>query len=200
MIYFKKCGDYISKSYVTIDIDNLKNVREEVINNCSGIIHHEHVCNISEIENRLVGIDYKNLEKEKIDDVTYKIIYDEYKYPRLVELIDKLLSGDSSVISEIASPKETNQNYYDENIEKLNDEINTINNFSTDVKIRKLIELRKLIIEAEINRKRKNIAKYYEMVKTLITVHHIEDISLNTIEMVEKFFDISIDDVIKVKK
>jgi len=203
MIYFEKQEDgTITKWDITFDEDDLKEIREEVINNCSKITHFDKVDRLISIP-EIDGVIIKNYFAEKVDYDTrflYHITYDEYKYPRLVTLIDSLLSGDLTVINEIETPVETREYEYVNMIESLDTEIDSIDNYDVDRKIRKLEQLKKVISESESNKKENPLSKYYEITGSVINMYFVDYLESSEIERLEEFFDIDIKEVVKKKE
>lgn len=203
MVYFefKEHDGIIVKWNIELDVDKLKEIRKEAIENCSDIYHHEHKILITEEENKLANRYYRNKKVKVLEDDPEKCIltFDEYVYPRLIKLIDDLLDGDAHVVSEIISPVETNQNYYDESLKKLDEEISLIDNYNFDLKIRKLSQLRDLVAEAKANENKKNISKYYQLVRESLNLEFIDEIEYSEVYRVMNFFDMPCDEVIKTK-
>lgn len=201
MIYFKKEKDgSISKWDVTYDEEKLKLIREEVIDKFSDVFYHEHYLTKEELEIIESNDIYKNIEKKQSSDNKFFVTYEKYMYPRLVELIDSLLENDFSVLNEIETPIETKQNYYKDMIESLNEEIDTIDNYDVNRKIKKLEELREMIYESKKNKEKKDISKYYDMVNDTINIQLLRNLNVNDVVKFEEFFDINTEEVIKTKK
>ncbi|MBQ1812663.1 MAG: hypothetical protein II119_01775 [Bacilli bacterium] len=202
MIYFEKHRDgSISKWNITFDIDDLEIIKKQVMEKFHKVIHHEHDLDEDIAKARLESKKYHNFTMVKnLNSETYHVTYDEYEYPRLVYLIEDLLCGDLSAISSIESPTETGQRKYNERIETLADEIDTIDNFDTDKKIRKLEELKVAIRESNINKSEKKLSKYYEMTQSVINRYLIAHLEPEEVENIESFFDMSIPEIVKAKQ
>ena len=103
MIYFMDEGKKRKKYEIVVDKNGLEKLKVEIINNCSMIIHHD--CNTTKTPNYYDILRIRNYSAEKIGihkpndfyascETLYHVVYDEYKYPYLIELIDKLLNND----------------------------------------------------------------------------------------------------------
>ena len=98
MYYFKYTDTNIEKYVVYFNRDELTNLRHKVITNCSEMIHRE-IDSDEELSN---NSRIRNLKRSNNGD-TYHYSYDEYIYPRLVSIIDRLLRNDDKVIDTIAN-------------------------------------------------------------------------------------------------
>ena len=195
MYYFEVLEDKVNKYEVSFDRDIMEELRIEIINNCSEIVHHNYIENY---DHRLDETDYLRIRRysriyvgidEKSNSSMYRYIYDEYKFPKLVFLIDKLLNGDTSVIGEIFSPsldKDNNLSYTDR-IGILIKEIGSINN-EHDKKKTKVRELMRLISLAKINKGKRSDREYYSRVRELIQINLVDSISLNEVYRLNNFF------------
>ena len=78
------------------------------------IIHHD--CNTTETPNYYDILRIRNYSAEKIGiyesndfyasrETLYHVVYDEYKYPYLIELIDRLLNNDEEAKSDLFKAK-----------------------------------------------------------------------------------------------
>ncbi len=98
MYYFKYTDTNIEKYVVYFNRDELTNLRHKVITNCSEMTHRE-IDSVEELSN---NSRIRNLKRSNNGD-TYHYSYDEYIYPRLVSIIDRLLRNDDKVIDTIAN-------------------------------------------------------------------------------------------------
>ena len=195
MYYFEVLEDKVNKYEVSFDRDIMEELRIEIINNCSEIVHHNYIENY---DHRPDETDYLRIRRysriyvgidKKSNSSMYRYIYDEYKFPKLVFLIDRLLSGDTSVIEEIFSPsldKDNNLSYTDR-IGILIKEIGSINN-EHDKREAKVRELMGLISLAEINKGKRSDREYYSRVRELIQINLVDSISLDEVYRVNNFF------------
>jgi len=202
MYYFEGDKDKITKYKISFEEKELEKIKIEIINNCSTIIHREERTTFgmfgfgkSRFQDRLK---YRNYREEKVgikeyidgpDEDIYHITYDEYIYPKLIELIDKLIKGDISVIEEIFNDDKIEKPIsYEEKIKKVSLELDKIDNLNIKEKRNKLNELEKVIKEAKLNENRKSIIYYYEEVKKIVIFNKEDEISLEEVERVRNFF------------
>ena len=174
MIYFERCKDG--------SICSLDKFIEKVIN---GLDTDEKIL---------------DLEKNSNEGNDGTMLYYEFSHPILIELIDKLLLNDFSVLQEIEAPKETGQNYYENLIISLDDEIDTIDNFDVDRKIKKLQELKEVLNKRNLNKNNNGLSRYYEMVQSIINMMLLDHMDEEEVEKLEDFFEMSVDKVIKDKQ
>ena len=196
MIYYELDDKVINKYEITYDINRLNEIKKEIINNCSKIEHveieREYSFNDNYFENKLV----KNHTSESIGFKEYydgtRSVYlhrfDLLTPPNLVELIDRLLSDDKSVINEIYSYQDEKVSF-DKEIDEKNKEIDNINNSEVDKKIEKLKELKKLLALKYINRKQKSTKEYYIKLLDYIYVTFISSVNINDSNIINDFFN-----------
>ena len=185
MIYFERCKDgSINKWDITYDEEDLRSIREEVIKNFSSIYSSKKT----------------SIKRSLNDGNDVTMLYYEFSHPKLIGLIDKLLLNDFSVLQEIEAPKETGQNYYEDLIISLDDEIDTIDNFDVDRKIKKLQELKEVLNKRNLNKNNNGLSRYYEMVQSIINMMLLDHMDEEEVEKLEDFFEMSVDKVIKDKQ
>lgn len=185
MIYFERCKDgSINKWDITYDEEDLRSIREEVIKNFSSISSSKKT----------------SIKRSLNDGNDVTMLYYEFSHPKLIGLIDKLLLNDFSVLQEIEAPKETGQNYYEDLIISLDDEIDTIDNFDVDRKIKKLQELKEVLNKRNLNKNNNGLSRYYEMVQSIINMMLLDHMDEEEVEKLEDFFEMSVDKVIKDKQ
>ena len=195
MIYFKQNNNLIEKYYVTFDKVQLEELKNRIIYNCSFIEHKE---NTSEW-----GAGYKdfnlvrNLKSKKVGEheyweetrSIYKYTYDEYIPPRLVRLIDILLSGHSSSLTEIFNYDFSNDVSIDERIKKETEKFSLIDINDVYTKQEQLKKIDNLLKSKELNKDQENIKPYYDELISLIDLRLIDTISINEINRFESFFE-----------
>lgn len=115
----------------------------------------------------------------------YQYEYDEYSDTLLVTLIDRLLKGDMSAISEIKDPKEEKKKEYDQGkelqkrLEKLISlDAKDINTWQLE-KVKK--ELEAYQIDERLNRDRESDLKYYSQVLSCIEMKEVRRMKLDHI-------------------
>lgn len=102
MIYYSlinKNGEkYISKNKVSINKEKLEEVKEDIIANCSDIIHHSYkgtnfdpgnYSNIINIKKEFIGKKQMGLYTESI----YNFEFDEIRHPEIVSLINRVVAN-----------------------------------------------------------------------------------------------------------
>ena len=106
MYYFKYKDDVIEKYIVSFDINKVKKIRNNIINNCKVVIHKESDGIKEPTSNEYIKI--RNLTKMEIGKDIYHFSYDEVIYPLLVNTINMLLREDTVAIDNIYLEKEYN--------------------------------------------------------------------------------------------
>lgn len=100
MLYIEKNQKEVVKYNCTLDIEKIKEIREELINNYSNVIRIRNLkclSNKDDIENDRI----KNYVNNGIE-----INFDYYIYPELVVYIDMLLNGNISVLKDVIEYKQ----------------------------------------------------------------------------------------------
>lgn len=199
MIYFKDEGKIRKKYEISLDKAALERIKIEIINNCSRIKHHDY--ETTKTPNYFDYLKIRNYKEEEIgiresrdfyssDETLYHVIYDEYEYPYLVEIIDKLLNGEVNAIDEILNPNfEKEPICIDEEIASLKQEIETIflDNKNINKKIDKLNELKLLYEQKKLNENQISVIEYYTKVKEMISFKLVDYMEIDLINKVNKF-------------
>ena len=203
MYYIEETDDELIKYEVEINEENLIELREKIINNCSNIIHHRYQYE-SELDfNMPKGIYFKNYHSRKIEEPkdyfeTYVIEYDEYMPTPLVNYIDYLLNGYAQIISLLkdyslsCNPillvkqreielKATLRRCLTEPLEKI--EIQALKE--------SINSLEALKEERELNKNQVNDKIYYDDVMKCITLTEVDRMDKAAIRRVEEFQGIS---------
>ena len=97
MYYFKYNDTIIEKYVVKYNKNKLVMLRDNIIDNCSRIIHKE--SNIEPFNNFNTRI--MNLKVDSINGESYHYSYDECKYPMLVGLIDMILRNNDASLDNL---------------------------------------------------------------------------------------------------
>lgn len=202
MYYYQKENEEIVKYHIILDEDNLKKLRSEIIEKCSLITHkhykttntpneydYEHIKNYK--ENKVGVIEYNDFYCTKEDE--YLVDYDYYEHPKLVSLIEELLSGNTKIIKELKNP----------NIECLNEEevllkeqqkiikkLNNCKDISKQIELltknqQKLLEYKK---QKELNKNQIPVEPYYKKVLDCITMKKVNSISMDLVNEYTNFF------------
>lgn len=204
MYYYKIKDDYVIQYFVQIDIEELKKIRTDIIENCSTITHMhyktakrpnqydtEHIRNYRERFVRL--IQYNDLYSTDEDE--YEVEYDLLKHHEIVSYIDSLISGNTSSISKIIDAKDIDD-YYEVVI--LNEQKKLIENLtsyglneiycitkSINHNIEKLEQYSK---QKAMNKYQPPIVFYQKQVLECIHLEEISKISLDIILRIQDFF------------
>ena len=200
MYYYVKNNDQIEKYKIEFDKEKLKRLRIEIINNCSEITHKEYNDTIE--PNYLDYLKIRNYKRQKLgtvegkgyspDKTLYHLSYDEYTYPYLVTLIDKLLEDGTETLTEIFEEKQEKEILsFAERIEILSQEIDQINNLDTKRKISELEKLQKLLETQKLNSNQLPVSLYYPKVQELIDFKYISSMKIEDIEKLEAFFGVN---------
>ena len=196
MIYFVKTDDMIEKYQITFDKQKINELNKKIIDNCSHIEHREYESDylpMIDEANLIRNITYTNTGKKKeyfeeIRDI-YLLKYDEYKPPRLVKLIDRLLNDETKAIDEIFKYKLNKEMTIDDKISLANDEFNKIPSDNIDLKKEKLKELEKLINTKKATINQQGIELYYNQLIDLIDINMVDLISINELKRIENFLE-----------
>ena len=194
MIYFKKCDDIINKYNIVFDKEKMNDLKNKIINDCSYIKHVEYT---GEYEPRFKDVslirnyDCTFVRKEEytyeVRDV-YHYEYDEYKPPKLVLLIDRLLNDDITAIDMIVDYNITNEYSIVDEAYKLKEEIEK----EKDVTEEKKELLKQLEKDRIVNKNQKNIAPYYIELLEMITYELVDYLSVNDINKIESFLEVDL--------
>lgn len=197
MIYFMDEGKKRKKYEIVVDKNGLEKLKVEIINNCSMIIHHD--CNTTKTPNYYDILRIRNYSEEKIGihkpndfyascETLYHVAYDEYKYPYLIELIDRLLNNDEEVLDEILNPNfEKEQISIDKMINILEEKYNSISLCEIGAKREILEKLSQLYKLKELNKNQISVIEYYSKVKNFIKLKLIDYMDIELIDRVNKF-------------
>lgn len=197
MIYFMDEGKKRKKYEIVVDKNGLEKLKVEIINNCSMIIHHD--CNTTKTPNYYDILRIRNYSAEKIGihkpndfyascETLYHVVYDEYKYPYLIKLIDKLLNNDEEALDEILNPNfEKEQISIDKMINILEEKYNFISLNEIGSKREILEKLSQLYKLKELNKNQISVIEYYSKVKNFIKLKLIDYMDIELIDRVNKF-------------
>ena len=204
MYYYKKKGKDIIKYEIEIDEEKLKQLRVEIIFNCSTIIHKnyktidtpnyfdwEHIHNYKETK---IGIVERNDFYSTIQD-EYLVDYDYYKHPQLVNYIDELLKGNINIIEKIEKLKDEvidKAKIILEEQQKIINKLNNTDNKNKQELINLLNESQEKLLEyykeKELNKNQVPSSKYKRKVLNCITMKEIGTMPYKTVLEVQKFF------------
>lgn len=197
MYCFYSNGKVIYKQDITFYKDEVKKLRKEIINNCSFITHEEYEsdyepsiddCFIRNLRRKFVG--YKDYFEER--RMVFHYSYDHLTPPYLVNLIDRLLNNDSSVIYEIDHYDYSNETNIDDIINKKQLECKKIDDENYSKKIEALKELEKLFNVKKINKNQKSTKDYYYKLLSYIQRKNICKLDVKDFNNVCTFLDIDV--------
>lgn len=199
MIYFKRNEDIIEKYRVTFDKEKIKEVRNEIINNCSFIKHHEYESDYGPRftkEDIIKNFKHTNTGKKKEYFEETRDIdlfsYDEYIPPHLVDIIDQLLNGKAKAINKIFRYDISDKSTIDDKINAVNQEIIEIAPENIEERKEKLVELEELLKVKELNKNQKDIEIYYNELINLISFELIDTLLVNDLKRVEDFLELTL--------
>lgn len=207
MYYIEETDNEVVKYEVKLDTDRLKSLKEEIIEKCSEI---DHRCYESDYEPGYDFFETHHIEnyhstktgktKEYFEETRdiYKIEYDEYKSPLIVDYIDILINGDTTVIpslkhySSFSHPlgavRESEKAVKCTLINYLNKPLEEIEIESLTQSIHTLSCLKEDIIK---NKNQKSVSVYYDDVMKCITLTEVDRMDKAAIRRVEGFQGIS---------
>lgn len=208
MYYYKENKKNIEKYEVSFDSEKLKELRSEIIEKCSKITHK---CEIVIApfgkyfkDEHIKSLKYEKLRSYTIEDFYGDFEYDEYKieylyytFPKLVDLIDKLINGYISVIDEIFNPIideiPNKEKILLEEQNKLIDSLSKKKNGDIDKELDLLKEsqkkLKEYVEEKKLNKNQVSEDEYYPKVQCLITLEFIATIDKQIIVDAFEFFN-----------
>lgn len=216
MYYYKENQGQIEKYEVSFDSEKLKKLRREIIEKCSKITYK---CEIVIApfgkyfkDEHIKSLKYEKLRSYTIEDFYGDFEYDEYKieylyytFPKLVDLIDKLINGDTKVIGEIFNPNFdeliNKQDIILEEQKKIIKILNEKKNGNIKKELEKLNEIYQKLEECkkeqELNKDQISVNEYYLKVQSLIKFKDICTIKKQDLLNIFEFFE---EDVDKVKQ
>lgn len=189
MNYYRNEGNNIFKFIVSYDENKIKQLREEIIENCGTVNHKEYITIYLPYlkENERI----RNLKKTFVetkpnhdlyagDDDVYKIEYDEVVFPRIIELIDFFLNGHIDALKSIENFAYLNNQPEEELIKEEQAVVSAIS-LKKEALPDKIEELK--VIEARLKslqdkhadlKKSQKLKTYYEQI--------LEDVSLTLVD------------------
>lgn len=192
MFYFKIGNEVVLKYQVIYNGEEIEKLREDIIHNCSHIVHREYynICPPHFTDKSLI-FNYKSMfirEKEYFEETKdlYLYIFDEYEPPYLIKLIDGLLKEETLVLEEILNYKVEEKISLDEEINLVNQEyLNADNVFERQQRLK---ELESLLNQKNLNKNQQSTELYYQKLLSLIKFDLIDTLSLSVLERVEAFY------------
>lgn len=201
MIYFVKKDNRIEKYEVAYNKSEMEKLRVEIINKCSEIEHfdyvdtdgptyHDDFLRIRNLEIVKVGTrEYNDFYSE--DEDLYHYVYDRYKFPYLVTIIEMLFEGNVNALNMILNPDYSyEQESFEKRIQDLINKVDSIPNTKAEEKIDVLEKLASLINQSQLNINQVSAQEYYPKVKELIKLKLIDNIDSSDFERIQSFFNI----------
>ena len=197
MIYFRKKEEVIEKYQVNFDKNELEKLKNEIIDNCSYILHKEYESDYSPrfTDEIIRNFTYTPTGKKEYFEETrdiYLYSYDEIKPPYLVKLIDQLLNGNSSAIDGILNYDISTKSTIDDRIDLINQEFNKIAPEDITKKKEKLKELEDLLKAKELNKNQQSIDVYYDQLIGLIKFDLIGSLQISELDRIESFLEVNL--------
>ncbi len=191
MIYFEKGRNETIKYEVTYNVEEIKTLIDEIIDNCGAKKHITKDSTLSSEElisnAKRENIKIVNLKRTRTNKTTsycdtsedkeiYEYNYTSIKYPTLAVLLNRLLDGDQNAINEI-------MNYEIEYPENYDNIIDWFKKNTHDQSI--FFSLQE---EKELNKNNISTEGYYNKVMKLLNFKVIEKINNTTIDAYNNFF------------
>ena len=166
MYYYHENEWYIIRDEINIDKYELKKLRNEVINNCSLIVHTEYNSDYAPTIDQSLVRNYKEkfVCKKEYFEETRDVIhysYDKLIPPKLVALIDRLLNDDPTAVHDIRNYDYKSETTIDKMIEEKNKELENTDEKMSNKRIMILQELKKLAHDKGLNKNQQSTEEYY---------------------------------------
>ena len=197
MKYYKLKDDVIEKYNVSFDPKEIEKMKNEIINNCSGIVHENYRsdCSIGFSESEII----RNYKERRTGDVKeyfeetrpiYEYSYDRYVAPYLVNLLNDLLKG-KNTLEDILTYKVLDKLPIDIKVEDKEKEIKNIDDKDTKLKIKKLKEYERLLELKKLNKNQKPLSMYYDKLISLFKFELEDTLSMEEINRIQSFMEIN---------
>ena len=189
----EKLDDRINKYELTFDRNQLEDLRIEIIDNCSEITHYEKdsiILPLKESYLKIRKLKYNPIRLTESNDFyatgdpLYHLSYDEYKFPKIVYLIDKILKGDEDIELNYEEDKTI-----DDQIKELEERYNKVSNNDISNKKYLLNELNQLFEKKKLNKNQKSCEEYYLKLQEVIHLKLIDSIKIDEISNALEFFE-----------
>ena len=207
MYYIERQNDELVKYEVKIDTTELKKIRHKIISECGEITHRSY--DDTKYPNIHDYTHIRNYRQKKIgrtdpkdffssaEDI-YHFEYDEYKDTKLVTLINRLLNGETSVITELKNPtsevKDDKKKVLLSKIKEVQEALQMASNsiiMKEKIKILEsyLKQLKELEENQLLNQNRKSDLEYYPQVLEYIILMEVSRMPLNRLEQFNSLFE-----------
>lgn len=197
MYCFYDNGNIISKMKITICRDEIKDLRNEIIDNCSIITFEEYDSDYEPNTNNCFFRNYKKQDigtKEYFEEIRtlYHISYELFTPPYLVSLIDRLLKNDPSSLYEIDHYNYQKEKNIDNIINEKSFKCKSIDDKNYSEKIKALKELKKITQDKELNKTQVSTEGYYYRLLGYIQRENVCNIDKNNFYSVINFLDMDV--------
>ena len=200
---YTQVGDSISKYKVSYDENQLIKLMDEIIDNCSHITHQ-----VIAASPGFFGLD--GPDKRLIRDLEYEVIrrtydrdgeekctlryeFNEYKPPKLVDLIYSIRRGEYNSVNLLNSYNPQKDLTLQEQIIKLCKELGEYVNNGEELG-RKLALIDRMKADQELNKCQQPTSEYYKKLVSLVNVELVASYDIKTINEVLSFLNINITD------
>lgn len=204
MFYFKQNDNVIEKYQVEFDKEELLNLKQKIIDDCSFIAHEEYETDDRpKLDDKIIR-NFKCVDTGKTQEYFYgtsKIYlysYDVYIPPYLDTLIDELLNGDSKVIDKILNYDIYDKLILDDQINSLYQEIIKLSPENSKERKFKLYNLEGLLKLKELNKGQQSIEPYYNQLIELISFNLVDSLPISETSKIDSFFQIKIADKLEI--
>ena len=185
--FYVKNKENVEKYELSYNKEEVLNLRQKLIDNCSEISNGEIITSNNNIEKYMQGCEIRNISKGiHLSENTLKYHYQLYKYPNVVNIIDKILNGDIQAFINLnielnalkkEDKKENNKSELE--IQKILNEIDKINSLDIDRKIDKLLLLKEVQEKSKLNVNQKSVLYYYDEIINLFKTNLIDSKEYN---------------------
>ena len=185
-MFYSNGSYYVPESNFEFSKDELLKLRSEIIERCSEIIHHDYegeagpnTRDTLRIRNYICfSVSKKHSKSEgKIN----RYVYEEYRFPYLISLIDRLLKKDYTAIDEIICVNKAREVVpIEEKISRASLELDNISNLNIQEKRKKLDELEEYLVQLEYNKKQIPVILYYEKVLNILGIKFEDNLNIKS--------------------
>ena len=185
-MFYSNGSYYVPESNFEFSKDELLKLRSEIIERCSEIIHHDYEGDAGpntrdtlRIRNYICfSVSKKHSKSEgKIN----RYVYEEYRFPYLISLIDRLLKKDYTAIDEIICVNKAREIVpIEEKISRASLELDNISNLNIQEKRKKLDELEEYLVQLEYNKKQIPVILYYEKVLNILGIKFEDNLNIKS--------------------
>lgn len=211
MEYIVIDNDKIKKYIVSFNNEDIINLKNKVVDECSEIKHEIFEDNYYPFAIKSEDFEYRNIKSLSItnyhndNDYRFKYEFDKYIYPYLVKIINSLLNGDNTSIEDIFKYKGLYDFYVndvDDKIDILSDELMDEEK-DIDEKLNITDQIKDLLLRKKAMLLNGKTKLYYDELQQLLSFKLVDEIDLVNYEKVKDMLNIDYvfnEDVYKYKK